>query len=71
MVTESEMASRIFRRSLFAVKDVKKGEVFTQENIRSIRPGHGLAPNYLNEVIGKRAKRAIRRGSPLAWELIE
>jgi N-acetylneuraminate synthase len=70
-VTEQEMASRIFRRSLFAVKDVKKGEVFTQENIRSIRPGHGLAPKYLNEVIGKRAKRAIRRGSPLAWELIE
>ena len=60
-----------FRKSLFAVADIKKGEKFTPENIRSIRPGHGLAPKYYDEVIGKMAAEDIERGIPLAWNLIQ
>ncbi|MCX6355549.1 MAG: pseudaminic acid synthase [Candidatus Aureabacteria bacterium] len=66
-LTEDEKKSRVFRRSLFAVTDVKKGDVFTGDNVRSIRPGHGLLPRYLDRVIGKRARVDIARGTPLAW----
>jgi len=65
-----EEKSRAFRRSLFAVRDVKAGEVFTPENVRSIRPGYGLPPKHLDEVIGLRASRDIERGTPLSWELV-
>lgn len=60
-----------FRRSLFVVKDVRCGETFTKENVRSIRPGHGLHTRYLREIIGRRAARDIERGTPLDWELLE
>jgi N-acetylneuraminate synthase len=69
-VSEQEAKSRVFRRSLFVVKDMKEGEVFTKENVRSIRPGYGLAPKHLKEVLGRRATRDIQRGAPLSWELI-
>lgn len=69
-VGEREAASRVFRRSLFVVKDMKAGEVFTEENVRSIRPGYGLPPKFLKEVLGHRATCDIRRGTPLKWELI-
>ncbi len=69
-VTEREAASRVFRRSLFVVKDMKAGEVFTEENVRSIRPGHGLSPTYLKDVLGRRAVRDIERGTPLEWQLL-
>jgi len=62
--------SREFSRSLFVVKDIKAGETFTEENIRSIRPGYGLPPKYLKDVLGKRAKIDIKKGTPLKWELI-
>jgi pseudaminic acid synthase len=65
-----EEASRVFRRSLFVVQDVQQGEVFTESNVRSIRPGHGLHTRYLAEVLGKRAGRQIKRGTPLSWELV-
>src|SRR5262249_26163091 len=52
-------ACRIFRRSLFVMKDVKAGEPFTEENVRSIRPGHGLPPKYLSDVLGRRSLTAI------------
>jgi len=65
-----EEASRAFRRSLFVVEDLTKGEAFTAANTRSIRPGYGLHPRYLSEVLGKRAAREIKRGTPLSWELV-
>ncbi|SNZ03760.1 pseudaminic acid synthase [Persephonella hydrogeniphila] len=58
-------------RSLFAVKDIKKGEIFTEENVRSIRPGYGLHPKYLPQILGKRARKDIKKGTPLSWELID
>ena len=58
-------------RSLFVVKDIAKGEVLTSENIRSIRPGNGLHTMYYEEVLGKKAKTFLRKGTPLQWELID
>jgi pseudaminic acid synthase len=69
-ITEQEAKSRVFRRSLFVVKDMKAGEMFTEENVRSIRPGYGLHPRHLKDVLGRRAARDIKRGTPLSWELI-
>jgi pseudaminic acid synthase len=63
--------SRIFARSLFVVKDIHAGEIFTEDNIRSIRPSHGLPPKFLKEIIGKKASTDIERGTPLDWTLIE
>ena len=62
--------SRKFGRSLFAVDNIKKGEIFTTKNIRSIRPGNGLAPKYMSDLIGKKAKNDIERGTPLSWDII-
>jgi pseudaminic acid synthase len=69
-VGEAEARSRAFRRSLFVVRDVKRGEPFTAENVRSIRPADGLAPKHLPSVLGRRAQRDVDRGTPLSWELI-
>ncbi len=68
-ITEKEMASRAFRRSLFAVEDVKAGEPFTSRNVRSIRPGYGLAPKHIAAVICRKAACDIKRGTPLKWDL--
>lgn len=69
--SESEAKARVFRRSLFAVKDIEAGEAFTADNVRSIRPAAGLHTRHLNEVLGKKATRAIEKGTPLDWKLIE
>jgi len=69
-VSEREAKSRVFRRSLFVVKDMKAGEIFTEENVRSIRPGYGLPPKYLPDILGRRAVRDIEEGTPLRWKLI-
>jgi pseudaminic acid synthase len=68
--TEQEISSLQFRRSVYVVKDMKKGETFTRENLRSIRPGNGLPPKMLESTIGNVASRDIRRGTPLSLELI-
>ena len=60
-----------FRRSLFVVKDIKAGEVFDTNNVRSIRPGMGIPPKYLKDVIGKIAKTNLKKGEPLCWEKIK
>jgi N-acetylneuraminate synthase len=66
-----EASGLIFRRSLFVVEDVKKGEAFTTQNIRSIRPAKGLHPRHLPEVLGRHASRDIERGTPLSWDLLD
>ena len=68
--TTKESSSTVFRRSLFVVEDIKSGDVFTAKNIRSIRPGDGLLPKHLPEVLGQKASQDIARGTPLSWELI-
>lgn len=69
--SEHEMKSRVFRRSLFAVEDIAKGERFTRKNVRSIRPANGLQPKYLKVVLGRSAAQDIARGTPLSWDLIQ
>jgi N-acetylneuraminate synthase len=67
---KSEDAMRQYRRSLFVVENVKKGEAFTAKNVRSIRPGDGLPPKHMEEILGKHAKADIARGTPLSWDLV-
>jgi pseudaminic acid synthase len=69
--SESEMPSRAFRRSLFVVRDLSAGEVLTADSVRSIRPAGGLPPKELGSVLGRRARRAIPRGTPITWDLLE
>ena len=69
-LTSAETNSRAFRRSLFAVENIRAGEPFTERNVRSIRPGFGLHPRHLEEVLGREAARDIERGTPLAWDLL-
>jgi sialic acid synthase SpsE len=69
--TACEEATSKYRRSLFVCEDVASGEIFTEKNIRSIRPGAGLHTRYYSEVLGKRARFAIARGLPLSWEMID
>ena len=66
--TEKEQASKVFRRSLFVVEDIKEGENFTQTNVRSIRPGYGLPPKHICSILWKAAKTNIDAGRPLSWE---
>lgn len=66
----SEAGNTRFRRSLYVVRDISAGETFTAENLRSIRPGLGLPPKHLPELLGRRAKQAIRRGTPMSWNLV-
>lgn len=62
--------STIFKRSLFVCDNIRKGDVFTTQNVRSIRPGYGLAPKYLDDILGKQAAIDIERGQPLSWEMV-
>ena len=70
-LTEKMKKSRELSRSLFVVKDMKVGEVFTKENVRSIRPGYGLPPKYLKEILGKLATQDIKKGTPLKWGIVK
>lgn len=65
---QDEKKSLIFRRSLYAVLNIRAGEPFTQENVRAIRPGLGLPPKYLERLLGKPARRDLARGTPLTWD---
>lgn len=69
-LTDKQIEQRQGSRSLFVVKDIAEGEVLTSENIRSIRPGIGLHTMYYEEVLGKHAKHFLKKGTPLAWDLI-
>jgi pseudaminic acid synthase len=67
-LTDKQMKGKDFSRSLYVVKDIKKGELITEKNVRSIRPGFGLHPKYLKEVLGKKVKVNIERGTALKME---
>ena len=67
----SEQANVKFRRSLYFVKDIKTGELITNEHVKSIRPGYGLAPKYMKEIIGKKTTAAVKRGNPVSFELVK
>ena len=69
-VTEQEKSNIVFRRSIFCVRDIKKGEKFTEENIRIIRPGYGMAPKYYGKVLGQAALQDIERGTPLQFGMM-
>jgi len=66
----SEMGNTLFRRSLYVVQDVAAGEVFTENNLRSIRPGYGLAPKHLDQFLGRAAARPIQRGTAVDWDML-
>lgn len=70
-VSEQEKGEAQFRRSLYIVEDMKAGDVITEKNMRSIRPGLGLAPKYYDVVMGKKVRHDVKRGTALKWELIE
>jgi pseudaminic acid synthase len=70
-VSEREAKSRMFRRSLFVVREIKAGEPFTADNLRSIRPAHGLHPRHYEEILGRRAARDIQAGTPMSWDLVQ
>ncbi len=67
---ETERGSKVYRRSLYAVAPIAAGETLSAANVRSIRPGYGLAPRHLPAVLGRRARRAIAYGEPLAWDML-
>lgn len=70
-IISQEKENLVFRKSLFAVADIKPDEKLTAKNVRSIRPGYGLAPKFYDQVICRRAKKPISRGTPLSWKLIK
>lgn len=70
-ITPEEAASRVFRRSLFVVQDMKAGEPFTAANVRSIRPGYGLPTRYLSSIMGRKSVQDIKMGTPLSWDLVK
>lgn len=69
--TKAETKSLVFRRSLYVVEDIEPGGVLTETNVRAIRPGFGLRPKYLEQLMGVRVHRAIKRGTPLTWDLLK
>lgn len=68
--TEAEKGSLVFRRSLYIAEDLKAGEVLTRKNLRAIRPGYGLPPKYLEQLLGRKVNRTVKKGTPMRWELV-
>ncbi|MBI3096116.1 MAG: pseudaminic acid synthase [Rhodocyclales bacterium] len=68
--TQAEEKARTRRRSLYIAEDLAPGDILTATNLRRIRPGHGLAPKYYDLLLGQRVTRAVKKGTPMAWDLI-
>jgi N-acetylneuraminate synthase len=68
--TDKEVASRVFRRSLYIAENLKEGDVLTEQNLRAIRPGLGLAPKYLPLLLGRKIIKDCEAGTPMSWELV-
>lgn len=69
-LTDAEKKSKIFRRSVYVIKDIEEGESFSVDNIKVIRPGLGLEPKYFDMVLGRKAKHLLKKGTPVCWENI-
>jgi len=69
--TKEEKKSLVFRRSLYIVKDIKKGDVFTKDNIKSIRPGYGLAPKYYEKILGEKVNIDMKKGTAITWGIVK
>lgn len=67
----NEIIPRLYRRSLFVVTDLKAGEIITEDKVRSIRPGHGLHPRYLPDILGRRARCDVKKGTPFSWDMVD
>ena len=70
-LSDKMKSNREFSRSLFVVEDIKKGEIITENNVRSIRPGFGLHPKYLKDILGKTVKKDLKKGTPLDFSFID
>ena len=70
-LSDKMKSNREFSRSLFVVEDIKKGEVITEDNVRSIRPYFGLHPKYLNRILGKKVKMDLDKGTPFNFKFID
>jgi pseudaminic acid synthase len=68
--TEEELRSLVFRRTLYVCQNLNAGDVLNRENLRAIRPGYGLPPKFFDQLIGKRVKREVKRGTPMTWDLL-
>jgi N-acetylneuraminate synthase len=68
--TEAEKKSLDFRRSIYVAEDVAAGQPLTQENLRIVRPGHGLAPKHYDMLLGRRASRDLKAGTPASWDFV-
>lgn len=69
-LTEGKKNSKALGRSLFICEDVEQGEVFTEKNLRSIRPGNGLEPKYINDFLGKKSTKHLKKGTPVTWDIV-
>ena len=69
--TTSNENSNLSRRSLYVVKDIKKGEIITKNNVRSIRPGYGLPVKYFDDILGMKVTRDISRGSRVSFDMVK
>ena len=69
--TEAELPSLKFRRTLYVTQDLQPGEILSNDNLHAIRPGGGLPPKYIDNFLGRRVGRAVKRGTPLSWDLLE
>ena len=69
-LSQKQINSREHSRSLFVVEDIKKGEIFTEKNVKSIRPGFGIETKYIKDIIGKTAREDIKKGTPMNWNLL-
>jgi sialic acid synthase SpsE len=67
----NESKSKKFRRSLFVVEDMKKGDIFTENNLKSIRPSNGLHTKFYDDIIGRKARTDLEKGTPLSWTIVE
>jgi N-acetylneuraminate synthase len=68
--TSAEEKSKGFRRSIYITEDLKEGDVLTRSNLRTIRPGFGLPPKFYDQLIGRKVRKSVKRGTPMSWDLV-